>query len=125
VDTRARGGGEVVIEFAGEPVGKARPRLGRHGVYTPRKTAAFETALAWNAKLAMRGRPLLLGPLRIDVMAVFAHEPTHKPDADNILKACMDAMQGVVFRDDAHVVDARVVKVQGSRPGLRIEVLRV
>ena len=29
------------------------------------------------------------------------------------------------FADDAAVVDARVVKVQGPRPGLRIEVVPV
>jgi Holliday junction resolvase RusA-like endonuclease len=116
---------EVVIEFAGEPVGKAPPRLGRHGVYTPRKTAAFETALGWCARLAMRGRPLLEGPLRVDVVATFAHSPTCKPDADNCLKAVCDAMQGIVFRDDAAVVDARILKVQGARPGLRIEVVPV
>jgi Holliday junction resolvase RusA-like endonuclease len=115
-------GALVVITFDGEPVGKARPRLGKGRVYTPAKTAAFETALAWLGKIAMRGRPLLEGPLRVDVQATFAHEPTHKPDADNVLKACCDALEGIVFANDASVVDARVVKVQGTRPSLRIEV---
>lgn len=112
----------VVVVFDGEPVGKARPRLGKGRVYTPAKTASFETALGWCARLAMRGRPLLDGPLRVDVQATFAHEPTRKPDADNVLKAVCDAMEGVVFANDAAVVDVHVVKVQGTRPGLRIEV---
>jgi Holliday junction resolvase RusA-like endonuclease len=47
-------------------------------------------------------------------------KPTCKPDADNLLKAIADALQGVVY-DDAAIVDVRVVKASGEQPGLRIQ----
>ena len=115
----------VVIEFAGEPVGKARPRLGKGHVYTPRKTASFETALGWCARVAMRGRGMLEGPLSIYVRALFTHDTTHKTVGDYVLKSVCDALQGICFKDDAAIVDARIIKMQGSRPGLRIEVVPV
>src|SRR6478672_5229352 len=76
----------VTIVYDGAPMGKQRPRLGRGHVYTPKETVAFERALAWSAKIAMRGRAMLTGPLRIEVQATFAHDPTRKPDADNLFK---------------------------------------
>jgi Holliday junction resolvase RusA-like endonuclease len=42
--------------------------------------------------------------------------PTHKasrPDADNIGKQIGDALNGVVWRDDAQIVDIRVRKLYG------------
>ena len=122
VTKQGRATSEVIIEYAGEPVAQGRPRLGRHGVYTPARTAQFETALGWCARLAMRNRPLLEGALKVDVVATFTHAPTCRPDGDNILKSVCDALEGVVFANDAAVVDAHITKTQGPHPHLRIEV---
>ena len=45
-----------------------------------------------------------------------------RPDADNIGKAVSDAIQQIVFTDDARVADARVVKLYSDAPGLVVEV---
>jgi Holliday junction resolvase RusA-like endonuclease len=47
--------------------------------------------------------------------------PTSKPDWDNHGKIT-DALSGVVWLDDAQVVDARVIKRYAVHPALRIEV---
>lgn len=47
--------------------------------------------------------------------------PTSRPDGDNYLKI-VDALNGIVWKDDAQVVDARVIKRYSSEPALRIEV---
>ena len=112
----------VVIEFAGLPVAKQRPRLGKGGhVYTPSRTRSFEAALGWLAKIEMRGRPMLEGPLSMEVVATLPTAATSRPDSDNLLKAIADALQGVVFADDAAIVRALIEKPQGQ-PGLVIEV---
>lgn len=47
--------------------------------------------------------------------------PTSKPDDDNYLKI-RDALNGVVWNDDAQCCDSRVLKLYSARPALRIEV---
>jgi Holliday junction resolvase RusA-like endonuclease len=47
--------------------------------------------------------------------------PTSKPDDDNYLKI-RDALNGIVWNDDAQCVDSRVLKFYSKRPALRIEI---
>ena len=47
--------------------------------------------------------------------------PTPKPDADNYAKI-VDALNGVVWKDDSQVCDSRVIKRYSDQPALRIEV---
>lgn len=48
-----------------------------------------------------------------------------RPDADNICKIIMDAMNGVVYRDDSQVCDLRVTKRFHGTSGIRIYVERL
>jgi Holliday junction resolvase RusA-like endonuclease len=48
--------------------------------------------------------------------------PAGKPDADKLLRAVLDALTGLVWRDDAQVVDILARKVYGERPGADITV---
>lgn len=97
-------------------VGKARPRVRRDGrAFTPAKTAAFERAVGLAARAAMQGEPFAGGcsvAVFADVemprswstrkRAEMAGRPhTQKPDKDNCLKAICDALNGIVWHDDA------------------------
>jgi len=137
----------VIIFFAGDPVAKGRPRFaslgnGRPVAFTPAKTRKYEAALRYAAQQAMNGRALLTGPLSMTVTATMpvpqswsgkkqraalAGEimPTKRPDADNFGKLAADSLNTVVFADDSQIVDWRVIKLYGERPGLRIEVASV
>ena len=133
------------IEFfvPGAPVGKGRPRAARRGtgvvMFTPEKTAGYEALVAAAASNAMRAEagPLFTGPLeavlemRIPIPASWskAHKaaalagtelPTSKPDIDNVVKAILDACNGVVFRDDAQVVMLVATKAFSGEPGVRV-----
>ena len=125
----------IAMSLAIEPQGEARGRatsVGGHArIYTPAKTRAYRAQLA---TLAAPHRPAepLLGPLRVDIVAVFARPQrmqrigkrsgellggysadecphTAKPDADNVAKAVLDALASW-WGDDAQVADLRVVK---------------
>jgi len=138
----------VTFRLAGEPRGKGRPQFsvrakgaaGRPIVNarTPAKTRHYEAALAMAAQQAMVSLPLLEGPLRVLMIAVFAipaswparkrelalkgHvRPTKKPDWDNCAKMT-DALQGIVFGDDAYIVDGRLLKWFGPKPELEVTV---
>lgn len=128
----------IEIVLAGEPVGKGRPRFvkatGR--AFTPEKTVRFEDRLAVVAQEVMAGRPLLDGPLKVVVEAKMqvpkskpqrwitaaltgAIRPVKKPDWDNFGKI-LDALNLVVWTDDAQIVDGRVLKFYSNRPELRV-----
>lgn len=133
----------IVIELAGAPVAKGRPKFARIGnghsvAYTPAKTRHYESALRYAAQQAMDGTPLLDGPLSLSILvrrpvpqswsqkkqaqALAGNiHPTTKPDLDNHEKV-LDALNGVVWRDDSQVVFKMSSKVYSDKPGLRIEV---
>ena len=125
----------VTMSLAIEPQGEARGRatsVGGHArIYTPAKTRAYRAQLAMLASPHRPAAPLL-GPLRVEIVAVFSRPQrmqrlskrtgevlggysaaecphTAKPDADNVAKAVLDAL-APWWGDDAQVADLRVVK---------------
>ena len=52
------------VEFTvpGAPVGKGRPRMAAGRMYTPAKTASYESLVAYAAAVAMRKAKATLGP---------------------------------------------------------------
>ena len=81
-------------------------------IYTPPETEAYETALKWQAKAAMRGRPRLDGPIGVRIFVMLPVpkswskkdrdaalsgiiKPTSRPDWDNYAKA-IDALNETV-----------------------------
>lgn len=100
------------------PVGKGRPRVTRYGTYTPKKTRAYEDHVrkCW-IKLGENQAPNNT-PLFACIRAYFPIPKsyskrlkeslpgapyTKKPDADNIVKAVLDALNGVAYEDDSKV----------------------
>ena len=111
-------------------------------MFTPAKTAAYEGLVAHAAQAAMAGRDLLNGACRIELDVVCTvpaswskrkqsealHgliRPTKKPDADNVLKAVCDGINGVVWVDDTQAVDVTLRKRYGSTPGVWVFVAEV
>ncbi|HEX9321792.1 MAG TPA: RusA family crossover junction endodeoxyribonuclease [Xanthobacteraceae bacterium] len=130
----------VVIELAGEPRGKGRPRFvrGTGVAFTPSATRKHEAALRYAAQQEMNGRPPFDTALVITVVATFAVPVSWSkrkradalsgtlphvkaPDCDNLLK-CVDALNGVTWIDDKQITRAVVIKQYGERPSLRIEI---
>jgi Holliday junction resolvase RusA-like endonuclease len=111
-----------------EPRGKGRPRFGNGRTFTDPKTRAYETAIGFAARVAMAGRAALEGPVHLHVTAFMPMPkkmpadrrgaPTTKPDADNILKALADSCNGIVWKDDAQIVEATIVKQYSTAPAL-------
>ena len=46
--------------------------------------------------------------------------PTKKPDADNIVKAILDALNGLMYKDDSCIVELHCIKYYSDVP--RVEV---
>jgi Holliday junction resolvase RusA-like endonuclease len=118
---------EVAFSFAvaGKPIGKQRPRLGRNGhVYTPAATVAYERTVRWETLAA---RPLSWdrsAPVSVTVACYFPD--ARRRDVDNVLKAVLDAMNGIAYADDCQVQSASVSKqIDRERPRIEIAVRAV
>ncbi len=125
----------IDIVFHGTPIGKSRPRFGRTktgGVvtYTPQKTRDYERALKSFAQVAMIGKTVLEGPVKVTITAYFSHKTktgwhVSRPDLDNIIKAVLDALNEVVFDDDAAVCELVAVKKYDNEERVEVQVVNV
>jgi Holliday junction resolvase RusA-like endonuclease len=52
-------------------------------------------------------------------------QPTGKPDSLKLGRAVEDAMSGIVFGDDAQIVEHHIRKVFGDKPGVDIRLVRL
>lgn len=117
----------TTVIIPGPPVGKARPRVAGGHAYTPAATRAYEekVRLCWRTS-----RNAAFGP-EVPVAALIAvyHAipasasrkdrenmasnivlPMKKPDADNVAKIVLDALNGLAYADDKQVVRLEVIK---------------
>lgn len=107
--------------IAESPFGKQRPKFGRGHAYTPKETREYEQYV----KSLYHG-PLFEGAVIVKILAGFNPQkgkevyPTKKPDADNIAKTILDALNGVAYDDDKNVVDLVVSKRWTDEPFVRV-----
>ena len=117
---------ELIYSVEGDPVGKQRPRFSRGRTYTPKKTADYESLIASKALSAMCPALPLETPIAIFIWINHAIPASYskkrkeaclnglehpkKPDLDNVAKVYLDAMNGIVYKDDVQVVKLRVSK---------------
>ena len=125
-----------------EPVEQARPRaayIGRRIImYDPEKVKNFKKELSQLARLHYRDEPLD-GALEIEVSFYRPvqkslskkerarrlsgeHRPTVKPDLDNYIKSTLDALNGILWTDDKHIVDLHAHKYYSDSPRIEIAV---
>ena len=126
----------MTFTIPGDPYGKGRHRTNfeTKQTYTPKETVNYEALVKLFYQQAADGFFLGDGiPVRIRVDAYYQIPksvskkklramlvgqvlPTKKPDWDNIGKIICDALNGIAYKDDAQVVDGRVVKHYSEVP---------
>lgn len=101
-------------------MGKPRPKVNRNGrVWTPKKFTKYESLIA--AMYRETGCEPFCGPVMVKVdtyralpksrpKKVITEADRYKPDADNILKIVLDALNGVAYQDDSQVVMVQMTK---------------
>lgn len=129
----------MIIQF--DVPGDIRPwaRAGGRGSirFTPAPQRHYAATIKQIAADAMAGRPLFDGPLELTIVATWlwpksmsakkrarpgAELKTTKPDAGNVAKLIEDALNLVVWTDDARVSDTHIYKRLGDRPGLSVTI---
>ncbi len=132
----------ITFTVYGEPQGKGRPKFTLTGhAYTPERTKSYEAEIVASFR---REHPGFVRwekgvPLKVRIKAIYGipvndskatrnakllgqKRPTKKPDADNVEKVILDALNGIAWRDDAQIVDIRTVKEYGWQPCVEVEI---
>lgn len=122
---------QVKFNVFGKPRGKQRPRLcsvgGRNIVYTPKQTIEYEKLIKASYIASSKVFFERNIPIEINILAYFFHKSsiefaTKKPDADNIIKIVLDALNKVAFYDDAQVSKICFEKRYSKMPRLEITI---
>lgn len=123
-----------------EPVAKARARIGQYGAFTPKKTKEFEKTLFFLIKNNMLKNDIKIveGPVSVEIIFYFKYPKSYKkifseekidirkmtrPDIDNLAKSVLDAMNGVVYKDDGQIWKITCSKVYSEVSGVHIRVI--
>ena len=126
----------------GPPLGKERARTyhvnGVTRTVTPKKTADYEQYVKWLYK-ENKGPHFGTIPLLIQVEAYFKIPkskskkdkelmrncelmPAKTPDADNILKAICDALNGEAYEDDKQIIISHIIKLYSDVPQVMVSI---
>jgi len=137
-----------VIEFSvpAIPIAQPRPRACRRGghasVYEAEKghpIHAFKLAARLVARMALRGRKPLVGPVGVSLQFLMPRPKSRvwktkpmpwewhasKPDVDNLAKAILDALNGILWLDDGqvcHLVVAKRISSGNEKPCVNVSV---
>jgi Holliday junction resolvase RusA-like endonuclease len=138
------------IILTGDPVPAGRPRFRsihtRSGgsfvsAYTPAHTRKYQDALRFQAQAAMEDAAPYDVPLSVTLRVYLpvprsfsfkkrqlaldgALRPITRPDLDNYIKQ-LDALNGVVWKDDSQIVVIRALKLYSDRPCVEIDITPV
>ena len=114
----------ITLWVDGQPRPKQSFRYSKKGSYQPAAVAAWQDQVAWAAKIAMQknNRELLDGILSIKMR--FQMGDRRIRDLDNLSKAVLDAMQGIVYENDNKVHTLHLKKeYKPEQPGVWISIL--
>lgn len=130
----------IIFTVPGVPQGKGRPRVTRNGTFTPKKTRDYEKKVR-DCYIAQGGQMFPDDtPLFANITAIFpipsslskkrralfnGKRHCKKPDADNVAKAILDALNGVAYRDDSAVSSLLVYKSYGDDARVTVSIKAV
>lgn len=133
----------ISFKVMGEPIGKGRPRVTARGgkfahAYTPKRTKDYEDKIRFEfmastcEKMPVYEKGI---PLKVEATIAFGIPqsyskkkqeqcrkglivPTKKPDIDNVLKCCFDAIgNDYCFHDDAQITEVVAEKIYTDGEG--------
>lgn len=130
-------GDSWTFEVLGKPIAKKRPRVyrdedGNSWGVNPHREA--EQDFGWEVK-SQSPTCYKSGALTMEVVFILPIPkkyskmqnlplPTGKPDVDNLLKFVLDSCNGILYKDDAQVVDLHGIKRYGKEPKTIIKIDR-
>lgn len=127
------------FEVIGTPVAKGRPRVGKFGTFTPKRTVLYEKLVSNTFEHKYPNFKPYECELKMKIIAVF--EPpkswskkkqkealsnsmgkTTKPDLDNIVKSITDSLNGLAYKDDSQITSIVANKIYGEQAKVVVEI---
>ena len=116
---------KINFEVLTEPIPLARPRFSRNGAYLSQRSRDYRKIVQQAAQVAMAKFAPMTGELfcRLNFYRKFKATCRNFGDLDNHIKAILDALNGIVFADDAQIVQCTASKhTDKTNPHVTIEI---
>lgn len=112
-----------ILEFTvpGAPRPKGRPRFGKGRAFTPKSTREYERLVRAAADKACLASQWVADSSDVDI-EVLVYRARKRGDLDNFIKACTDAMNGVVYEDDSQIASLWGCRLDTDRLHPRVEI---
>lgn len=117
----------IVLHLSYRPRAWQRARSRGSQRYTPKPVREAKDAIALQAKSQMPTE-VLYHPLKVSMVFRYATKAKKQgwrqgvPDLDNLAKLVMDALNRIVWWDDAQIVQLSLAKIYGSPEGCSVVV---
>jgi crossover junction endodeoxyribonuclease RusA len=128
----------ITVEGTARPQGSKRHVGNGIMVESSKHVASWRNWVRLKAVESMAGRDPIAGAVEIVILFAFDRPKKHstskglrptaprwhtgKPDADKLLRAILDALTGVCFRDDSQVAQVQVQKAYGVAAKVEISI---
>jgi len=132
----------ISFTIPGKPVAQGRPRAARRGnrimMYDPKPSKDYKEYVA---KIAKEYAPEEPTEAALGVQMKIYREipksttkkdrklineglkrPVVRPDTDNYTKAILDALNGIIYKDDSQIVDLKASKYYSDDPRVEIKI---
>lgn len=124
---------EISFTIPGPPIAKGRPRVGKFGAYTPKRTVEYENLVRMAYMQYAPDSPPIDGYIKAEIRLYFPIpksaskkaragmmagkiRPAKKPDCDNCIKSITDALNGIAYKDDSQIVAVSCEKYYSDQP---------
>jgi len=134
---------KLILSIPGEPCAQGRPRFSTKGgfvkAYDPAKSKNYKAfvKLIATEEIKKQGWRYTTLPLQATIIAHLSipssqtkkfkigaikgeNRPTKKPDMDNLVKTCQDALEGIAYKNDSQIVTLLAGKYYSDEPRVEI-----
>lgn len=113
---------KIIADIAPVPLARYRVNTHNKGRFLPTKSGVFRQVFATIAKAQFK-RDLFTGALKISIHFYKPKKITSRVygDIDNLEKAILDALNGVIWEDDGQIIEMHSFKHYGT-PKIEIDI---